>query len=197
MKYIFTNTIFKTVFLVIVSFMFVTNAEEKDNQPESLLQRIVDSYVDSSNTNETLKYLLDAKMYVSTAEHDLLVSQDKERAQVDIENAIAYLIEAEGVAKPDVKKQISFLIPKLKKLEKKTLKEKLIDQDSQVNFLLKEAQKKLLETHSLDHVSESTKQKIKEISSSIQELRMKIEHSNLRDDYEKIMNTLNNIIHLL
>ena len=186
--------------LILFSLVFAigaTGAEEKAPKPESLLQRIVDSYVDSSNTNETLKHLLDAKMYVSTAEHDLLVSRDKESAQVDIENALAYLVDAENAAKPDVKNQISLLIPKLKSLEKKTLKEKLDDHDNQVDFLLKTAQDKLFETHNIDHVSESTKQKIKEISFTIQELRIKIEHSNLRDDYEAIMNSLNNIIRML
>jgi hypothetical protein len=63
--------------------------------------------------------------------------------------------------------------------------------------LLPKFQDKLFETHNIDHVSESTKQKIKEISFTIQELRIKIEHSNLRDDYEAIMNSLNNIIRML
>ncbi len=192
-----TNTALVLILFSLVLGMGAIGAEEKSTKPESLLQRIVDSYVDSSNTNETLKHLLDAKMYVSTAEHDLLVSRDKERAQVDIENALAYLVEAENTAKPDVKDQISLLIPKLKSLERKTLKEKLDDIDNQVDFLLKTAQNKLYETHNIDHVSESTKQKIKEISFTIEELRIKIEHSNLRDDYEAIMNTLNKIISML
>ena len=192
-----TNTALVLILFSLVLGMGAIGAEEKSTKPESLLQRIVDSYVDSSNTNETLKHLLDAKMYVSTAEHDLLVSRDKERAQVDIENALAYLVEAENTAKPDIKDQISLLIPKLKSLERKTLKEKLDDIDNQVDFLLKTAQNKLYETHNIDHVSESTKQKIKEISFTIEELRIKIEHSNLRDDYEAIMNTLNKIISML
>jgi len=191
------NTALTLILFSLVFGLGTTAAEEKNPKPESLLQRIVDSYVDSSNTNETLKHLLDAKMYVSTAEHDLLVSRDKESAQLDIENALAYLIEAESAAKPDVKNQISLLIPKLKSLEKKILKEKLDDQDNQVDVLLKTAQEKLFETHNIDHVTESTKKKIKEISFSIQALRQKIEHNNLRDEYEAIMHSLNDIIHML
>ncbi len=185
------------IVFVLVLFGFCACAEENSPKPESLLQRIVDSYVDSSNTNQTLKYLLDAKMYVSTAEHDLLVSHDKESAQVDLENALSYLIEAEEVAKPEIKNQISLLIPNLKSLERKTLKEKMVDQDDKIDLLLKTAQSQLLEAQNIDHISQSIKQRIKDIRFSIQELRAKIEHNNLKEDYEAIMNTLNSIIHKL
>ncbi len=188
------NTLF---LLVVFTINFGANADEDKTKPESLLQRIVDSYVDSSHTNETLKHLLDAKMYVSTAEHDLLVSHNKENAQVDIENALSFLIEAEGVANPEIKNQISLLVNDLKELEKKTSKERKVAQDDQVDLLLKIAQSKLLEAQNIDNISQPTKLRIKEINSSIQNLRIKIEHNNLRENYEAIMNTLNNIIHQL
>ena len=117
------KAICKLIFISMTSFMmFALSADTSTvtEKPKSLLQQLVDSYLDSSATNTVLKHLLDAKMYLSTAEHDLLVSRDKESAQVDIENSINYLVEAEKLSQPEIREGIVALIDNLKRLERKT-----------------------------------------------------------------------------
>lgn len=172
------------------------DSDDTANQKEdSLLQRIVDSYISSSNTDKTLKHLLDAKMYLSTAEHDLLVSHDKKSAHEDIESTLQFLAEAVDVAKPDIKTRVAALIETLKVLEQRTDNKAQAGKDSEVDDLLGVAQKNLLKAS--DIASPEEKQEIAKINNSIQRLRNKIEHVNLRDDYEKSMQTLNEIINAL
>lgn len=171
-------------------------SDDTANQKEdSLLQRIVDSYISSSNTDKTLKHLLDAKMYLSTAEHDLLVSHDKKSAHENIESTLQFLAEAVDVAKPDIKTRVTTLIETLKVLEQRTDNKAQAGKDSEVDDLLGVAQKNLLKANDL--ASSEEKQEIAIINTSIQRLRNKIEHVNLRDDYEKSMQTLNEIINAL
>ncbi len=183
------------VILIATGFSSLVYAEDVKTKPDSLLKRLVDSYVNSSKTDQTLKHLLDAKMYLSSAEHDLLVSHNKKSAQRDIENTLSYLVEAEGAAKPETKAKIIDLINRLKLLETKTMQEKVVGQDSQVDQLLSMAQVKLIDAQKSTDISASTKKRIDEINSKLQELRNQIEHANLREDYEAAMNTLNSIIH--
>ncbi len=170
-----------------------TRAKEK---PHSLLQRIIDSYVNSSNTDKTLKHLLDAKMYLSTAEHDLLVSRDKQGAHDNIENALHFLAEASDVAKPANKTRIAGLVETLKRLEIKTDNNNVqAGKDNEVDKLLAVAQATLLKAKKI--ASPEEVQAIANINARIQKLREQIEHINLRDDYENNMHTLNDIINSL
>ena len=69
------KAICKFIFISMTSFMmFALSADTSTDteKPKSLLQQLVDSYLDSSATNTVLKHLLDSKMYLSTAEHDFL-----------------------------------------------------------------------------------------------------------------------------
>jgi len=187
---------------VVNSFSFAEDLGKKESinatakeKPHSLLQRIIDSYVNSSNTDKTLKHLLDAKMYLSTAEHDLLVSHDKQGAHDNIESSLHFLAQAIEVAKPANKTSISKLIETLKNLEKKTDNKAQAGKDNEVDKLLGVAQETLLKAKQIaspEEVPEITK-----INTSIQQLRKQIEHVNLRDDYEKSMHTLNEIINSL
>ena len=57
----------KFMFIFITSLMmFALSADTSTDteKPKSLLQQLVDSYMDSSATNTILKHLLDAKMYL-------------------------------------------------------------------------------------------------------------------------------------
>ena len=174
--------------------MFALSADTSTDteKPKSLLQQLVDSYLDSSATNTVLKHLLDAKMYLSTAEHDLLVSRDKESAQFDIENSINYLVEAEKIAQPEIKEGIVSLKENLKKLERKTKSSENIGKDSDTDKLLAIANTNL--NNAKEAASPSVKAKIDEISFMIIDLQKEIEHANLREDYELSMSSLNSII---
>ncbi len=171
------------------------NTSTKEKPPQSLLQRIIDSYVSSSNTDKTLKHLLDAKMYLSTAEHDLLVSHDKQGAHDNIENSLHFLAEANTVASPDNKTRISKLIETLKRLEIKTDNNVQAGKDNEVDKLLGVAQTTLLKAKEI--ASPEEVQEIANINTRIQKLREQIEHINLRDDYEQNMHILNDIINSL
>ena len=189
------KAICKFIFISMTSLMiFALSADTSTDteKPKSLLQQLVDSYMDSSATNTILKHLLDAKMYLSTAEHDLLVSRDKESAQVDIENSLNYLIEAEKIAQPEIREGIVALIDNLKKLERKTKSSENVGKDSDTDKLLAIANTNL--HNAKETASPSVKTKIDEISSMIMALQKEIEHANLREDYELSMKSLNSII---
>ena len=164
-------------------------------KPDSLLQRIVNSYVNSSNTDKTLKHLLDAKMYLSTAEHDLLVSHDKQQAHDNIESSLHFLAESLEVANPANKSRISKLIETLKILEKKTDNKVQAGKDNEVDTLLGAAQETLLKAKEI--ASPEEVQEIVRINANIHQLRQKIEHVNLRDDYENSMRAINDVINAL
>jgi len=189
------KVICKFIFISITSFMMFALSADKSTdteKPKSLLQQLVDSYLDSSATNTILKHLLDAKMYLSTAEHDLLVSRDKESAQVHIENSLNYLVEAEKIAQPEIREGIVSLIDNLKKLERKTKSSENVGKDSDTDKLIAIAITNL--DNAKETASPSVKTKIDEISSMITALQKEIEHANLREDYEVSMRSLNKII---
>lgn len=194
-----TTSVHKKVMLFFIAvvpltFMFTGYSEGPTEEPtqKSLLQQLVDSYVSSSNTNKTLKHLLDAKMYLSSAEHDLLVSHDKESAKGDIENTLLYLKDAEKVALLSIKNQIAYLINDLKKLEIKTSKAKESGKNSETDELLAKANQYLQDAK--QNASAEIQKDITDITTQINNLRGKIEHDNLREAYESVMVSLSHII---
>ena len=168
--------------------------QETIEVPKSLLQKIIDSYENASNTDKTLKHLLDAKMYLSTAEHDLLVSHDKNKAQNDIESSLRFLLEAEKTASTKIKKEVTSLTLRLKALEKITAEKPEIGLDNEVDQLLNEAQAKVLEAKEKSSSLPNRQQRIEDINQKIQVLRKQIAHEDLREDYELSMIALNKII---
>ena len=187
--------------LFILSLMWLTSSQafsdsSTNNTPpekaKSLLERLVETYEESSKTDETLKHLLDAKMYLSTAEHDLLVSHDKQNAQNDIEKSLTYLLEAENSAKPEIKSRVIELSKTLKKLEKKTASMKESLHSSDVYQLLGVAQVNL--DKAKNNATAPMKTQIEALSLRVQQIRQQLEHDNLRVDYESAMTTLGQII---
>lgn len=170
-----------------------TNANSE--KPHSLLQRIIDSYVSSANTDTTLKHLLDAKMYLSAAEHDLLIKHDKQDAHDNIQNALHFLSEALEVASPGVKTNVQALMQELKQLQKKTDESERAGKENEVDTLLMEAQTSLQKASKIASMDE--KPEITRIDAAIQALRQKIEHINLKEDYKNSLHNLNTIIHSL
>lgn len=182
--------------LFIVSNAFSDNKQTEET-PKSLMQKIVDSYMNASKTDSALKNLLDAKMYLSTAEHDLLVSYDKGSAQKDIENTLNYLLEARKIAKPNNQQAIDTLVQQLKSLEQKTAQtgDFKNENENETDKLLTEANKTLMKAK--ENAAKSTQNEIELVMTSISKIRNKIEHTNLRSDYETAMQSLNSIINNL
>ena len=182
--------------LNVVSYAVSDDINKHTAPPQkSLLKKIIDSYNDASNTDKTLKHLLDAKMYLSTAEHDLLVSHDKDGAQNDIDNTLSFLREAETVSSSkEIKIEITQLVSKLTSLKKMTAEKGEISQDDSVDKLLELAQNKLMEAKKKTISSLAREKEISDIHAEIQRLRDRIEHDDLRSDYESAMQMLNIII---
>ena len=164
-----------------------------EKKSESLLQQLVNSYVSSSKEDNALRHLLDAKMYLSEAEHDLLVSHNKESAKGDIESSLGYLLEAEKtIQKPDLKQQLVNLVETLKGLEQKIVKTSKLGSDNESDELLTVASGNLLKAK--EYSTPKTQKSIDKIIDRIQLLQKEIEHTNLRSDYESAMDSLSNII---
>ena len=182
------------VFFCLISNIYADNPSAQQ-KPKSLLQQIVDSYVNSSKTNSALKNLLDAKMYLSTAEHDLLVSHDKESAKNDIKNTLNYLLEAEKVAQPNIKQQLVSLVDTIKGLEQKTANIAESGNNNETDKLLAIANTDLAKAK--QNATPITQIEIEKIMTSINTLRRQIEQANLREDYESAMHMLSRIINNL
>ena len=73
------------------------------------IEHATKSWNDSSTANEILKYLIDARMHFSYAEHDLFENHDAEKANEDIKNTLAYLDKANAIANPQMREMITVL----------------------------------------------------------------------------------------
>lgn len=180
--------------LIFISLLSIANADQPQNhqEPKSLLQKLVDSYINSSNKDTTLKNLLDAQMYLSEAVHDLLVRKNKESAQGDLQKTLNYLLEAEKVAQPDIKLQLITFVDSIRGLAEKTTNLTIPGNNNETDKLLAIANNSLVQAK--EKASPKTKIEIQSIIASISKVRMQIEHENLREDYERAMHALSKII---
>lgn len=76
---------------------------------EHEIQHMAKSWSDVSTANKTLKYLLNAKLHFHYAEHDLFADHDSDNANKEMSYTITYLDEANKVAIPRIRQQISFI----------------------------------------------------------------------------------------
>jgi len=83
---------------------------------EHEVQNIAKSWKDSSTANETLKYLLDARLHFNYTKHELFRSHDVERANEELNKTVAYLDKASEVAAPRVREKIATLKKDIQRL---------------------------------------------------------------------------------
>jgi hypothetical protein len=76
---------------------------------EHEIQHMTKSWSDVSTANKTIKYLLNAKLHLNYAEHDLFTDHDSGNANKELSYTITYLDEADKVAIPRVRQQISVI----------------------------------------------------------------------------------------
>lgn len=76
---------------------------------EHEIQHMTKSWSDVSTANKTIKYLLNAKLHFNYAEHDLFADHDSDNAQKELSYTITYLDEADKVAIPRIRQQISLI----------------------------------------------------------------------------------------
>lgn len=166
------------------------------HQTTSFIMREADqlthSYIALATDEKTLKHLLDAKVHLFTAEHDLFVSHDAKDAENELDNTLDYLNEAKKVAKPVTRKRVTDLINDIQMLKEKiNTKNKIWRKDSVIQSLNK-ALANLDEAN--EKASPATKLRIAALKTDIDDLRKQVGESNIRNDYESAMSTLQSII---
>ncbi len=165
-------------------------------QATSMIERetdhLIHSYVELSVTEDTLKYLLDAKMHLFIAKHDLFVSYDDKEAIEELNTVLNYLDEAMQVANSVTKNKISALIKDIKSLKNKISSRKDGWKIRQITHSLENAVNEL--TQANKNASSSVKSRIEYIKANIRTLRNDIGSSRMKDHYKSSMASLVKII---
>ena len=165
----------------------------------SIIKREADqlthSYVTLSIDEKTLKHLLDAKMHLFTAEHDLFVSHETKDAEYELEKTIEYLKDAKEVAKPVTSDKVAALLADIQGLKDNINSKKDIwRKDSMIQSLdkaignLDDAREK---------ASPTTKLRIDLLKTEVLAVREHVEQGNLKTNYDDAMTTLQTIINEL
>ena len=154
--------------------------------------RLIKSYTDLATSEKTLKYLLDAKMHLFTAEHDLLVSHNSEDSVQELDKVLENLATAQQLAIEPVQNKIMALSKDLNTLKEKVKQSQQAWQDNDEILFLNQATDRLMQAK--ETASADIKLRIQSIEAEIQSLRTDIERINIKNNYEASMQTLRDII---
>jgi len=169
------------------------------HQTTSMIKRetdqLIHSYVEVSTTEKTLKHLLDAKMHLFTAEHDLFVSHDAKDATEELDKVINNLNAASLVAIPLIREKVESLSNNIKDMIKAKAPTEEFWKQNEILIQLESAFK------NLDKAKQSANPVIKihidTIQQDIKELRHQIDQNNFKQNYDSAMTRLKAIIHEL
>ena len=169
------------------------------HQTISIIKRetdhLIHSYNELSVSEKTLKYLLDAKMHLFMAQHDLFATHDDDDAIKELDNVLDYLDEASQVAKPSIKKKILNLSKNIDVLKEQIKPGQEVWKNNDLVLSLNQAVDKLTEAKSI--ASPQIKLRIESLETEIQILRVEVERSNIKNDYELSLVKLRGIINEL
>jgi hypothetical protein len=188
------------------SFLLTLNKASEQNdlvrflhQTTSLIKResehLFHSYTESSNNNQTLKHLLDAKMHFYRADHDLFVSHNSIDAKLELENTLEYLDEANSIARLDIK-------PRVKKLIKNIYSLILLTESNQNNWnqnnlviSLDRSVKNLSDAKTIASPTDMLRlnliiDNINQIKSDIQKNNIKIKYDSIMADFTVAINSI-------
>ncbi len=169
------------------------------HQATSIVKReadnLIHSYVELSVSEKTLKYLLDAKMHLFRAQHDLLVSHDNDDAASELDNVLGYLDEASQVSKPSLQKKITDLSKEIQTLKDHIKPGNESWRENDLILTLEQAVKNL--NKAKNSASPRISERIESLETEIQILQVDIERNNVKNDYESAMAELKTIIHQL
>lgn len=169
------------------------------HQTISIIKRetdhLIHSYNELSVSEKTLKYLLDAKMHLFMAQHDLFETHDDDDAIKELDNVLDYLDEASQVAKPSIKKKILNLSKNIDVLKEQIKPGQKVWKNNDLVVSLNQAINKLTEAKSI--ASPQIKLRIESLESEVQILRLEVERSNIKHDYELSLVKLRGIINEL
>jgi len=156
-------------------------------------EELIHGYVELSVAERTLKPLLDAKMHLYLAEHDLFVAHDVDKARHELDKASKYLATAEQSAPGPVRAEIDALQTDVQALAAET-KEGAWGRDSVIQSL-NAASTALTEAAKL--ASPPVRLQIESIRSDVHAVGTDIARRNQRADYERAMMSLESIINAL
>jgi len=166
------------------------------HQATSIIKRetdqLIHSYVKLSIAEKTLNHLLDAKMHLFRAKHDLLVSHDNDDAEDELNKVLTYLDEAVEVAEPVKQSEIINISKDIQQLRDQVSIKKGSWENDSVVIALDKALENL--NKAKKNASPTINLRIELLKADFNALRADIEKNNIRNDYEAAMAKLNKII---
>ena len=166
------------------------------HQATSIIKRetdqLIHSYVKLSIAEKTLNHLLDAKMHLFRAKHDLLVSHDNDDAEDELNKVLTYLDEAVEVAEPVKQSQIINFSKDIQRIKVQVSIKKGSWENDSVVIALDKALENL--NKAKKNASPTINLRIELLKADFNALRADIEKNNIRNDYEAAMAKLNKII---
>ena len=156
------------------------------------IEHATKSWNDSSTANETLKYLIDARMHFSYTEHDLFANHNAEKANEDIKSTLTYLDKANAIANPQMREMITVL--------KKEIQHLPTDQTNaeEVQIILQALETAATSVEKANNsVSQEIQTRSKKIVTDIKNLKKDIFILEKRQQYDAVMEKLQNLDKLL
>jgi len=155
-------------------------------------EHLIHNYTKSSNDNRTVKYLLDAKMQFYVADHDLFVSHNSNDARQELNNSLDNLVEANAIARPELKTHIQNLIDNTKTLIILTEASKQSWKNNKLIHSLDKAINNLATAEK--NATPATILRFKLLEKDIRQLKFDIQKTSIKNRYDSIMTDLNRII---
>ena len=156
------------------------------------MEDIIHRYNALLTTEQTLKPLLDAKMHLVYAEHDLFTNHDAELAEHELGDVMKYLDDALKKAKPEFKDRIVKIQKGVKALKQGASLSDEAWQIGNVDNALNSAQSKLDEAKKYATPSDSVR--IDKIKSELVVLQRDIVKSSAKQRYDSVMYQLVQLI---
>lgn len=156
------------------------------------MEDIIHRYNALLTTEQTLKPLLDAKMHLFYAEHDLFTNHNAELAEYELGNVIKYLDHALKTAKPEFKDRIIKIQKGVKALEDGASLSEEAWQSGNVNNALNSAQSKLDEA--MKYATPVDRVRIDKVKSELVVLQRDIVKNSAKQHYDSVMYQLVQLI---
>jgi len=156
------------------------------------MEDIIHRYSALLTTEQTLKPLLDAKMHLFYAKHDLFTNHNAELAEYELGNVIKYLDDAFKTAKPEVKDRIIKIQNGVKALKYGASLSDEAWHSGNVNNALNSAQSKLDEA--MKYATPVDRVRIDKVKSELVVLQRDIVKNSAKQHYDSVMYQLVQLI---
>ena len=155
-------------------------------------EQLVHQYVELSQNEKTFKHLLDAKMHLFIAEHDLFISHDTGDAYLELDKVLIDLNLASNEALAEIKPEVDDLSQRITALQNMMQSRDQSWIGHQVISHLQNASEDLFKAEQT--AMPETSLQIGIIRHQVEGLRKEVETINLRNEYNDIMDRLKMII---